>query len=271
MPLQGGQNEPTWAKVAGQLYTAIPTAGLSADADDPFGYGTIAAMNRKLMAQVASCGPHPLVDVSGPGSSIATDASTSYTYCFGRAAGECRPDSVPGQVYVNCPGVTATTCQGSGIHGGAPFGAGADICVGNINNAANAIRQFTLDRTDYAGAYSRTLVTATARVRMVYGFDKYQLLPDNSWLLYRSEWLDFQRAEMWAAKIPPYPAPDSIARGTFIPVPVTVTPPSGLAVDNAAVIFGYQEYAGNCTTRNDPVCRRCHYHSDGKLPLLPCI
>jgi hypothetical protein len=252
VPLQGGQNEPTWTKVSGQLYTAIPTAGLSADADDPFGYSTLAAMNRKPMAQVASCGPHPLVDVSGPASSIATDASTSYTYCFGRAAGECRPDSAVGQVYVNCPGVTATTCQGSGIHGGAPFGAGADICVGNVNNTANAIRQFTLDRTDFAGAYSRTLVTATARVRMVYGFENNQLLPDNSWLLYRSEWLDFQRAEMWAAKMPPYPAPDSVARGTFIPVPVTATPPSGLAVDNAVVVFGYQEYGGNCTTRNDP-------------------
>jgi hypothetical protein len=87
---------------------------------------------------------------------------------------------------------------------------------------------------------------------MVYGFENNQLLPDNSWLLYRSEWLDFQRAEMWAAKMPPYPAPDSVARGTFIPVPVTATPPSGLAVDNAVVVFGYQEYGGNCTTRNDP-------------------
>src|ERR1022692_785132 len=68
IPVQGGQNEPTYTFVTGQLYVATPTSVI--DADDPFGYGSIVAINRKLMATGASCGSHPLIDVSGPSSSI---------------------------------------------------------------------------------------------------------------------------------------------------------------------------------------------------------
>ena len=267
VPLQGGQNEPTWVSISGQLYTAAPASNL--DADDPFGYGSIIAMNRKLYAQGASCGPHPLTDISGPASSISTSTASSYTYCFARTAGECYSGSSVGQVYVNCPGVTAVTCQGSGIHGGAPFGAGADICLGNINNTANAVRQFTLDRTDMAGLRSRTVVAATARTRMVYGFENNELVPDNSWLLYRSDWLDFQRAEMWAAKLPPYPPVDSVTRNTFVPVTVSLRPAAGLQVNNAIVEFGYQEYGNtllNCTTRNDICVSASNVRISGTQP-----
>jgi hypothetical protein len=159
------------------------------------------------MATGASCGSHPLIDLSGPTSSIATGTLGSYTYCIARANGECYTGSTAGQVYVNCPGVTSTTCAGSGIHGGTPLGVGNDICVGNIGNAANAIIQYTLDRTDYSGTSRRALVSATARLRMVYGFENNALLPDNSWILYRQEWLNYQRAELWMAHSLPYPEP----------------------------------------------------------------
>jgi hypothetical protein len=115
-----------------------------------------------------------------------------------------------------------------------------------------------LDQTDYAGAYSRTLVSATSRLRMVTGFEGNQLLPDNSWILYRQEFLNYQRPEMWMAKNLPYPPADpanSVARGTFVPMTVSLKPPAGLGVNNATVEFGYQEYGApqflNCTTRND--------------------
>lgn len=252
-PVQGGGYDPTFSTVTGQLYQATP--GLVTDPDDFFGSNGIVAINRKLMAQGNSCGAHPLADISGPGSSISTGTSGSYTACFVRANGECYPGSTTGQVYVNCPGVVWNYCSGSGIHGGTPLGDGNDICVGNISNAANAVRQYTLDHTDYAGAFTRTLVTATSWLRMVYGFENTRLLPDNSWLLLRTDWLNFQRSEMWMAKMVPYPAPDSVARGTFVPVMIGVRPPAGLAVNNAVVEFGYQEYGApqlvNCTTRND--------------------
>jgi hypothetical protein len=256
IPVQGGQNEPTFSVVTGQLYVATPTSNL--DADDIFGYGSIVAINRKLMATGASCGSHPLIDLSGSSSSIATGTSGSYTYCIARASGECYAGSTVGQVYVNCPGVVSSSCAGSGIHGGTPLGVGNDICVGNIGNGANAIIQYTLDSTDRSGASRRALVSATARLRMVYGFENNQLLPDNSWILYRQEWLNYQRPEMWMAKMLPYPPEEpggSVNRGTFVPMSVSLKPPAGLRVNNAIVEFGYQEYRApqllNCTTRND--------------------
>jgi hypothetical protein len=95
---------------------------------------------------------------------------------------------------------------------------------------------------------------------MVYGFENNALLPDNSWILYRQEWLNYQRPEMWMAKNLPYPSSDypssdSVNRGTFVPWPVTVSTPVGLGINNAIIEFGYQEYGApgliNCTTRND--------------------
>ena len=207
------------------------------------------------MATGASCGSHPLIDVSGPSASIPTDASGSYTYGIVRAAGELRSGSTVGQVYVNCPGVAWLYCNGSAIHGGSPLAPGNDICVGNIGNAADAIIQYSLDQDDYYGASRRALVSATSRLRMVYGFENNALLPDNSWILYRQEWMNYQRPEMWMAKNLPYPPRDSVARGTFVPWPVRVSPPAGLDVNNAVIEFGYQEYGApqaiNCTTRND--------------------
>jgi hypothetical protein len=190
--------------------------------------------------------------VSGPNSHVASDASGSYTYCVARVKGECIPSSTAGQIYVNCPGVVWNHCSGNAIRGGVPLGIGNDICVANIGAAANAVRQFSLDRTDFAGAFTRTLVTATSRLRMVTGFENNRLLPDNSWLLFRAEWLNYNRAEMWMAKIPPYPRPDTINRGTFVPIVLDLKPPVGVGADNAVVEFGYVEFSGNCTTRKDP-------------------
>jgi len=253
MPLQGGGGDPQFTRVTDQLFVATP-ANVT-DPDDFFGSGREVPINRKLMAQGNSCGSHPLIDISGPTSSISRSTSGSYTACFARANGECYAGSTTGQVYVNCPGVIWPYCTGSGIHGGTPLGAGNDICVGNISASANAIRQFTLDQTDYAGAYTRTLVTATSRLRMVYGFENNRLLPDNSWLLFRTDWLDYQRNEMWMAKMLPYPTPDGINRGTFIPMAVNVTVPTGTGITNAIVAFGYGEFGApealNCTSRHD--------------------
>jgi hypothetical protein len=272
LPVQGGQNEPVFTAVSGQaqLYSATP--GLVTDPDDTFGSGGSVSINRKLMATGASCGSHPLIDVSGPSSSISSGTAGSYTYCFARTTGECHTGSTAGQIYVNCPGVISPSCAGSGIHGGTPLGVGNDICVGNIGNGADAILQYSLDRTDATGATRRVLVSATSRLRMVFGFENNQLLPDNSWILYRQEFLNYQRPEMWMAKNLPYPAADSVVRATFVPWPVSVQPPAGLEVNNAVVEFGYQEYGApqliNCTTRNDACIATAATVTTGNQPFF---
>ena len=269
-PVQGGGGDPTFTPVTGQLYVATPS--LVTDPDDFFGSGSTVGINRKLMAQGNSCGSHPLIDISGPAAAISTDVSGSYTSCFARTNGECYAGSTAGQVYVNCPGVVWNYCSGSGIHGGTPLGVGNDICVGNIAEDANAVRQFTMDRTDFAGAYTRTLVTATSRLRMVYGFENNRLLPDNSWLLMRADFLEYQRSDMWMAKMLPYPPPDSVVRSTFVPVALTLKPPAGLDVNNAIVQFGYQEYGApqriNCTARNDACIATTSAVTTGNQPFV---
>ena len=290
LPVGAGQNEPTFTAVAGQaqLYCATPTSNI--DADDIFGYqgpgagcntGTAGngcvAINRKLMATGVSCGSHPVIDVSGPSSAILSGIAGSYTYCIVRVNGECESGSTVGQIYVNCPGVLAVGgaagCGGSTVHGGTPLGVGNDICVGNIGNGANAIIQYSLNQTDYTGATRRAVVNATARLRMVYDFENNQLLPDNSWILYRQEWLNYQRPEMWMAMNLPYPPDDpgdSVARGTFVPMTVSLNPPAGLAVNNAIIEFGYQEYGApqqlNCTTRNDACIATTNSVTPGNQP-----
>ena len=268
IPVQGGQNEPTFTKVSGQLYVTTPTSNI--DADDIFGYGTLVAINRKLMATGASCGAHPVSDISGPSSSITTGSTDNYHYCIARVGGECYSGSTVGQIYMNCPGVTTTQCAGVATHGGTPFGAGQDMCVGNIGSTADAVEQFTLNHTDYNGSYSRNLVSATSWLRMVWGFENNQTLPDNSWELFPSEYLNFARSDVWMAKLPPYPSADSVNRGTFVPVTLSLHPPAGLAVSNAIVEFGYQEYGApgsfNCTTRNDACISTASTITPGNAP-----
>lgn len=79
------------------------------------------------------------------------------------------------------------------------------------------------------------------------------------------------------AKLPPFPAADGVKRSNFLPVPLTLQPPSGLGVTNALVEFGYQEFGGNCTSRNEPcdadapVVEAVPFHFAGENPQgTPC-
>jgi len=264
----GEGTAPNFALVSGQLYLSIP--GTVTDGDDfysgvnagnPHASGQGATyINRKLMATAASCGNHPLVDVSGPGSSIGTGAASAYTYCHARVNGECYSGSVAGNLYVNCPGVNTAGSGGSGVgcragseHGVGPYGVGNDICIQNIAKAANSITQYTLQHTDYFGQYTRSLASATSRLNMVTNFENNAALPDNSWMLFRGEFLNLDRQELWMFPLPPYPALDSVNRGAFVPIAVSFIPPAG--TNNTVIDFGYQEYAQSgvpyCTTRLD--------------------
>jgi hypothetical protein len=252
--VQGGNYDATFVLDTGQRYKYVP--GTVIDADDVYTLSpAVVPIQRKLMATGAACGSHPLIDVSGPSASLGSTTSDSYKYCMSRNTSECVSGSVAGDLYVNCPGVRYAYCNGAATHGGTPLGIGNDICVGNVSKVANSIIQFDLSHTDYAGAYTRNLVSATGRLRMVTGFESNQMLPDNSWLLYRQEFQNYQRQELWMARVPPYPRVDLFARWTFVPWPVRVSLLAGRDVNNAIVEFGYQEYGApqliNCTTRND--------------------
>jgi hypothetical protein len=228
--------------VSGQLWVSTPTL---TDPDDTN------LLNRKIYATAASSGPHPLLDVSGPASSISDQPVDSYKYCVVRVAGECRTGSTAGQVYVNSPGVAYPWCYGNPVNGqGNPQV--NDICITNMPPAGQGLLQFSTLYPDPSGKFQRVLVKPmNGKLKYTSGFANVRALPDNSWVMFQGNYLDSSSRNDYLAQMPPLPPADSLSRGGFISVPVTLKPPAGTPVDNAIVEFGYQEYNGNCTTRNE--------------------
>jgi hypothetical protein len=278
----GGQGGGTWINVTGQLYTYTPTLPVT-DPDDiniPACCGMTGTINRKLTGTALSCGAHPLLDVSapspamgGPASVIDGTTANPYKFCIARAAGEC-PGSdhsaatQAGQMWVNCPDVISPGVQDNTGYfstlscvtasGGCMMGMGNDILVYNASAHSNVAAQFSLWKSDAAGALSHNLTIAVGRIRLTYGFDTMRLLPDNSWAVFRGDYLNLNGEDMWIGKMLPWPASDSDNRHTYIPISVTLQPPSSdLNIAKAIVEFGYGENGAPanlyCTTRAD-VC-----------------
>jgi len=230
-----------WSFVSGQLWkTTYPV-------HDPDNIGNL---NRKLLPTAASSGSHPLMDVSGPASALSDTATDSYKYCIPRSGGECRAGSLVGELYVNAPAVIYPYCYGAGVTG--QTSAANDICFDNMPAVAQGLVQFSTLQEDPSGEFQRILVKSmTGRLKFTSGFANARPLPDNSWILFQGNYLDSARRELYMAKLPPFPAPDGVTRSAFLPLPVKLDPPAGLGVTNAVVEFGYREFNGNCTTRNE--------------------
>lgn len=230
-----------WTLVSGQLWkTTYPVK----DAD------TIGMLNRKLLPTAASSGIHPLIDVSGPSSFISDAADNSYRYCIPRVSGECRAGSLMGEVYVNAPAVVYPYCYGIGASG--VTSAANDICIDDMPAIGQSLVQFSTLQADPTGQFQRVLVKPmSGRLKLMSGFANTRPLPDNSWLLYQGNYLGTGRRELYMAKLPPFPAADGVNRSTFVSLPLQLTAPAGMGVTNAVVQFGYEEFNGNCTTRND--------------------
>ena len=245
-PLVGKFTDPPsspelWTLVSGQLWkTTYPVK----DPDD------IGNLNRKLLPTAASSGSHPLIDVSGPASSLTDSSADSYRYCIPRANGECRAGSVTGEVYVNAPSVAYPYCYGAGVSG--QTSPANDICMDNMPAVGQGLVQFSTLHADPSGQFQRILVKPmSGKLKLTSGFANARPLPDNSWIIFQANYLDSARRELYMAKLPPWPAPDSVNRSAFLPLPLQLSPPTGLAVTNAIVEFGYQEFNGNCTTRKE--------------------
>jgi hypothetical protein len=228
----GGANTVT--PVTGQLYNVV------ADYAPP---------QIKRLSTLAMCGMHPLLDVSGPASLIGTGASSSYTYCVANAPGECRPGSQTGSIYVNCPNYYGQNlgCMGTEDDRG--------ICVGASSMQLQKINQISTSVHSLNGSDARTLTAGFHQFRIGPYYWNARTLPDGSWALIRTPFFNRTRAEVFVAKLPPWGAPDSVARSTFVPVALTLKPPTGLTVNNAVVQFGYVENGSPtsfyCTSRNE--------------------
>lgn len=245
------QDDGEWVNVSGTLYRKNRAAKLI----------------RKRLGTRASCGTHPLLDVSGPASQITDGSADRYKYCVAERNGECYSGSAAGDVFVNCPFVNRTHCSESGE--GACGGSGReactatgegdnilqDICVNSISGWSDAWSQFGVDgyTNDRNAAWSRWMGRHMARYRRVWQAASPLTLPDASWALVYTRWLDGIRSEWLAAKLPPWPGRgdgwDSEARWTFRAIPVRLAAaPSGAA--KASVEFGYNPQF-ECTSRKE--------------------
>jgi hypothetical protein len=246
--------------VTGNIWVNTWTGANYTDVDD-FG-----AVNRKIYATAANVGPHPLIDISGPGSNISTAAL--YTYCATRAAGECYTGSSVGQIYVNAPGIVYPWCYGNPTNGQSSPQVN-DICVTNSTPLGQAGVQLSTLGNDPLATFQRVLTRAmNGAPHETSGFASIHVLPDNSWAMFQGNYNDGISRNDYMAMMPPFPPADSVARGVFVAVPIAVKPPAGAEVNNAIVQFGYQEYGGNCTTRADACIANAAAIPTGHLPFL---
>jgi hypothetical protein len=229
---QSGGVSGTFTLVSGQLWSAT---GLT--------------LNRKQLPTIASCGSHPLLDISGPGSSISTTSADSYKYCVALKVDECRSGAAAGSVWVNCPKVNSGTCPTNGASGG-----GWDdqnICVAPNGAYTQSLVQMGLYPQFQEGIYNRIVSRAFSRYRWVSPYWNFHLTPDGKHGFALTSWLDGIRSEWVDYQMPTYPGRDSVNRGTFVPVSAAlVTVPVG--TDNAIVEFGYNPDF-YCTSRQE-VC-----------------
>jgi len=201
---------------------------------------TAAQTNRlrpRILPTIAACGPNTLLDISGPSSTISSASSDNYKYCIALAGGECAPGSSAGDVYVNCPQIKAPYCTFQGVGQSDPDT--RDICI--MDNGAYTMNaaQMGVRTADPNGRYGRRVTAGFSRYHWVNPYWNVKILPDGRWMLVWSAFLDGLRNSILLVRLPPFPSPDGINRGDYIPLTVTVPPPSVAGVNNAVVQFGY--------------------------------
>jgi hypothetical protein len=220
--------------------------------------GYFGVINRRIQPTWATCGTQALIDVSSAatGNVLSDTGADAYKYCVARKDGECRSGSARGDIYANCPNATR---RPSGSYGCDWYTENqespVDICIGNMGAYLNSVVQVGFKQNDFTGALGRSLTKALGRYRLVDPYWHGKALSDASWLMFRSMYTNGAWTDILLAKLPPYPPTDSVARWTFQPIPLKLTPPAGLSVDNAVIQFGYAENGSPgsfyCTSRQE--------------------
>ena len=250
-----------WPATTWPLWSWSASAGVwatSGSNDRTGSSGEFGNVTRKLQPTWAFCGMQPLIDTSSAatGDVLGDTGADAYKYCIARKAGECRSASAPGDIYVNCPNEVPRGSAGYGCswymqNQDIPV----DICIGNMSAYLNSIVQVGFKQTDFTGALGRTLTKGLTRYKIIDPYWHGKALSDASWLMFRSMYTSGAWTDILLGKVPPFPPTDTVVRSTFQAMPVKLTPPAGLGVDNAVVQFGYVENGGPgqfyCTSRQE--------------------
>lgn len=242
-----------------RMYSA--TGALVSGATNTYKMTGGTGLHGKALTPIASCGAHPLADISSPTTGNAISDATPYTYCVANAANECQMGSSPGDVFVNCPGAQNLTCNTNA------GGASVDICIGDSWAYANGAVQVSTTNTDPNGGGGRLISQLFATHHNENLYNNVHPTTDGKWLLFSTRNLT-GTLEAYMAKLPPFPSQESTRRDTFIPVRLTLGAPAPPASggtspatrsrplsSSAIVEFGYAENGDPgsfyCTSRRE--------------------
>ena len=244
-PIEGDNGITAISRVSGQLFRVgmnVLDSGVA---------GT-AGTRRKIFPTFAYCGSHPMVDVSGPSSTIDDSAADSYKYCFAEADGECRDAAHSrstryGEMYANCPGNDGSTCGGGEWNKG--------LCMVELGSFSGPLSQ-----QDAKMPQSQTGQDVRP---LTWGFRPFHFdgayywsgraLPDGSWIMVRANGYQRSGNADFLMKMPPMFTQDGVSRNGY--VPVTVNIPAQAGATGAKVLFGYAENGPAnsfyCTSRRE--------------------
>jgi hypothetical protein len=196
---------------------------------------------------MAACGANPLIDISRPASVIDGTSANSYKYCIANAGGECYSGSSAGDLYVNCPQIRDAYCSYQGVGNSDPDT--RDICLGDMGAHTLALTQVAVAQADPNGQLSRRVTHAFTHYHWLNQFWNVKVTPDGHWMFGWSVFTNGLRTSVFLIKLPPFPSPDAVNRGDYVPYPVPVSP-TIYGVDNAVVRFGYNP-SYFCTSRQE--------------------
>jgi hypothetical protein len=199
---------------------------------------------QKITGFIGYAGAFLFHDISGPGSSI-TD-STPWASCLALAVGECRPGSSAGNIYLAVPNLPSikSNCYTDWITESLPcamFGASSAAQLVQVDGS----QAYSLNE------FSRRLTMGLTGWGRQYPYNTFISESTGTWGMFKADWADGIRSDIFMALLPPYAQANSVPRNTFVNVPVTV--PAHVAY--AEIKFGYMENGGAlayyCTSRQD--------------------
>jgi hypothetical protein len=187
---------------------------------------------------VAFAGYHLLQDISGPGSAI-SDA-TPWSYCIADFAGECIAGSQQGNQYVNVPQASTSGICGDDGTVYAP-------CLAVAGPHVGAYLQFEIDRPDPFALRWRKLTNMLDGPGRTDNYANLHALATGDWGVSAVKWGNGIRGDVFGVKLPPWPNEDSIARNSFVNIPLSL---GGQAGTSVRVRFGYNANL-YCSTRQE--------------------
>jgi hypothetical protein len=200
--------------------------------------------NQKVHGLGAYAGRYLFQDISGPSSSISD--LTPWQACITLNAGECRAGAAVGDVYLSAPNLPAikSNCYTDWLTESLP-------CAMFPSWSAAELVQMDGSQSYSVGEFGRRITMGLTGWGRQYEANTFISESTGQWGMFRADWADGIRSEVFMAKLPPYPPASSIPRNTFVNYPVLIPMSAGFA----DIEFGYMENGGAqayyCTSRQD--------------------